>query len=112
MSLVPLEAKKEEQAIKEWIYRGEADEEDIIVTTPISPKQYGKGYKILLDMGYQGHESLTSNKKALVEPLSHTQGHDTVGLEFKLEDNIPTFAQNAPISSESEDDDPSFFSIT
>ena len=45
-SLVTLEAEKEEQAIKDWIYREEEDEE-VTVTTPISPKRYGKGYKFL-----------------------------------------------------------------
>ena len=75
-SSVPLEAEKEEQAIKDWIYREEEDEE-VTVTTPISPKKYGKGYKFLKIMGYQGHGSLNGCKNALVEPLSHTQGRDT-----------------------------------
>ena len=75
-SSVPLEAEKEEQAIRDQIYRGEDDGEEVTVTTLISPKQYGKGYKLLANMGYQGHGSLTGNKKALAEPLSHTQGHD------------------------------------
>ncbi len=74
-SLVPLEAKKE-QAIKDQIYRGEEDEEDVIVTSTISPKQYERGYKMLENMGYQGHGSLTGNKKSLAEHLSHTHGHD------------------------------------
>ena len=76
-SSVPLEAEKEEQAIKDWIYREEIDENEVTVTTPISPKRNGKGYKMLANMGYQGHGSLTGHKKALVEPISHTQGHDT-----------------------------------
>ena len=54
-SLVPLEVEKEEQEIRDWIYREEEDEEAVIVTTPISPKFYGKGYKFLVNMGYQGH---------------------------------------------------------
>lgn len=65
-SSVPLEVEKEEQEIKDWIYREEEDEEEFIVTTPISPKRYGKGYKFLAKMGYQGHGSLIGNKKALV----------------------------------------------
>ena len=73
-SSIPLEDKKEEQAIKDWIYRGENDEKEVTVTTPISPEQYGKGYKLLTNMGYQGYGSLTGNKKALTKPLSHTQG--------------------------------------
>jgi hypothetical protein len=67
------------------------------------------------NMGYQGQGSLTSTTKALVEPLIHTQGHDTqdtAGLGFGLEDNIPTFDQSAPMSSESEDDDPPFIATT
>ena len=75
-SSVPLEVEKEEQAIKDWIYREEENEE-VMVTTPISPKRYGKGYKFLAKMGYQGHGSLTGHKDTLFKPLSHTQGHDT-----------------------------------
>lgn len=37
-SSIPLEVEKEEQAIKDWIYREEEDKE-VIVTTPISPKR-------------------------------------------------------------------------
>ena len=33
-SLVPLEAEKEEQAIRDWIYRGENDEKEVTITTP------------------------------------------------------------------------------
>ncbi len=43
-SLVPLEVKKEEQAIKDRIYREEEDTKEVTITTPISPKHYGKGY--------------------------------------------------------------------
>ena len=46
-----LEAEKEEQAIRDQIYRGDNDEKEVTVTTPISPKQYGKGYKLLANMG-------------------------------------------------------------
>ena len=91
-SSVPLEAEKEEQAIKDQIYREEEDVE-VIVTTPISPKRYGKGYKFLTKMAYQGHGSLIGHKNALVEPLSHTQDRDTrdiVGLGFRLDNDIPT----------------------
>ena len=66
-------------------------------------------------MGYQGHGSLTGNKNALVEPLSHTQGHDTwdtFGLGFGLENDIPTFDQRLPMSSESKDDDPPIIATT
>ena len=45
-SSIPLEAKKEEQAVKDWIYRGEEDH-TTIVTTPISPTRYGKVYALL-----------------------------------------------------------------
>lgn len=75
-SPIPLEVEKEEQAIKDWLYREEKDEE-VTMNTPISPKRYGKGYKFLTKMGYQGHGSLTGHKNSLVESLSHTQGHDT-----------------------------------
>lgn len=66
-------------------------------------------------MGYQGHGSLTGNKKALVDPLIHTQGHDawdTTGLGFGLEDNMLVSTQNTPISSELEDDDSLFVAAT
>ena len=43
--------KKEEQAIKDWIYRGEEDD-SAIVATPISSRYYGKGYMLLQQMGY------------------------------------------------------------
>lgn len=113
-SAVPLEAEKEEWAIKDWIYREEEDEE-VTVTTPIFPKRYGKGYKILTKMGYQGHGSLTGHKNALVEPLSHTQGRDTrdtIGLGFGLENDIPTCDQRLLMSSELEDDDPPMIATT
>ena len=45
-SSVPLEAEKEEQVVKDWIYRGEEDYTTSI-TTPISPMHYGKGYSLL-----------------------------------------------------------------
>ena len=70
---------------------------------------------MLANMGYQGHGSLTGNKKDLVEPISHTQGHDTwdtTGLGFGLEDDIPILDQSTPMSSESEDDDPPFVATT
>ena len=66
-------------------------------------------------MGYRGHGCLTSNKNALVEPLSHTQGHDTwdtIGLGFGLENDIPTFDWRLPMSSKIEDDDPPFVVAT
>ena len=44
-SSVPLEAEKEEQVVKDWIYRGEEDYTTSI-TTPISPMHYGKGYSL------------------------------------------------------------------
>ena len=53
----------------------EEEEEDImIVATPINPKYYGKGYKLLQQMGYQGQGPLSNNGHALVELLSHTNG--------------------------------------
>ena len=45
-SSISLEAKKEEQVVKDWIYRGEEDYTTSI-TTPISPMCYGKGYSLL-----------------------------------------------------------------
>ena len=66
-------------------------------------------------MGYQGHGSLTGHKNTLVEPLSHTQGHDTwdtAGLGFGLENNIPTCDRRLPTYSESEDGDPPMKSTT
>ena len=97
------------------IYREEEDEEEVTVTTLISLKWYGKEYKFLENMVYQGHGSLTSNTKALVEPLSHTQGRDawdTTSLGLGLENDMPTFDQRAPMSSELEDDDPPFVAPT
>lgn len=51
-SSIPLEAEKEEQAIEDWIYKEKEDMEEVTITTPISPKCYGKGYKILKNMSY------------------------------------------------------------
>ena len=65
-------------------------------------------------MGYQGHWSLTRNKKALVEPLSHIEGRknrDTASLGFGLEDELPWFDRRAPMFSDLEDDDPPFVTI-
>ena len=45
-SFVLLEAEKEEQVVRDWIYRGEEDHTTSI-TTPISPMHYGKGYSLL-----------------------------------------------------------------
>lgn len=114
-SSVPLVAEKEEQAIKDWIYREEKDEEEVTVTTPISLKCYEKGYKLLTNMGYHDHRSLTGNKRALVEPLSITEGCNTqytASLGFGLEDKIPTFDRRDLMSNESEDDDPPFVATT
>ena len=44
------------------------------VSTPISPKHYGKGYKLLQQMGYQVQGPLSNNVHALLEPLSHMDG--------------------------------------
>ncbi len=66
-------------------------------------------------MGYQGHELLTGNKKALVEPLSHTKGHktqDTTSLGFGLEYELPAFDRRAPMFSDSKEDDPPFVATT
>ena len=63
-----------------------------MITTPISPKSYRKGYKFLQNMGYHGQGSLTSYKKALVEPLSNTKGcknRDFTRLACGLEDELP-----------------------
>ena len=114
-SSIPLEDEKEEQAIRDWIYRGENDEKEVTITTPISPEQYGKGYKLLNNMGYQGHGSLNGNNKALTEPLSHTQGRiarDTTGLGFGAEDDMLLPTQNVPTSSDSEDDESPTMVIT
>ena len=45
-SSIQLEVEKEEQAVKDCIYRGEEDYTTSI-TTPISPMRYGKGYSLL-----------------------------------------------------------------
>ena len=50
-SSIPLEVEKEEQEIRDWIYRGEEDDISM-VATPISPKFYGKGYTLLQQRGY------------------------------------------------------------
>ena len=50
-AFVPLEAKKEEQAVRDWIYIREEDD-IMIVATPISPMHYEKGYTLLQQMGY------------------------------------------------------------
>ncbi len=71
-SSVLLEAKKEEQVVKDWIYRGEEDYTTSI-TTPISPMRYGKGYSLLQKMGYQGQGPLSNNGHSLIEPLSHME---------------------------------------
>ena len=66
-------------------------------------------------MGYQGHGSLTRNKKVQAEPLSHTQGRitwDTTRLGFGSADDTPLPTKNVPISSDSEDDDSPIMVIT
>ena len=70
---------------------------------------------LLTNMGYQGHGSLNGNKKALMEPLSHTQGRiarDTTGLGFGAEDDMLLPTQNVPTSSDSEDDESPTMAIT
>ena len=84
---------------------------EVTITTPISPRRYGKGYQFLKNMSYHGQGSLTRHTKALVEPLSHTEGHknrDTVGLAFGLEEELQRFNRRAPMFSGSKDDDPPF----
>ena len=54
-------------------------------------------------------------KKDLAKPLIHTQGHgaqDTAGLGFGLENDIPTFDQRLPMSSDLEDDNPPIIATT
>ena len=106
-AFVPLEAEKEEQAIKDRFYRGEEDIELVNITTLVSPKQYGKGYQFLQKMVYQGQGALNNNRHALVEPLSHTEGQqpkDTIGLGFEVEDNLPRFNRDTPMTSDFETD--------
>lgn len=42
-SSIPVEVEKEEQAIKDWIYREEEYMEEVMFTTPISPKCCERG---------------------------------------------------------------------
>lgn len=105
-SSIPLEAEKEEQAVREWVYR-EEEEDSTTVATPISPKCYGKGYEFLQQMGYQGHEPLNNNGHALVEPLSHTDGRpskDTTGLGYGVDNDIPKYSRNTPVLSDLDTD--------
>ena len=47
--------------------------------------------------------------------MSHTQGcvtRDIFGLDFGLENDIPTFDQRLPMSSELEDEDPPIIAAT
>ena len=81
---VPLEDEKEEQEVRDWIHRGEEDH-TTMVTTPISPTCYGKGYSLLQQMVYQGQGPLINNGHALIEPLSPTNkrpSKDTNGLGY------------------------------
>ena len=105
-SSIPLEAEKEEQVVKDWIYRGEEDYTTSI-TTPISPMRYGKGYSLLQRMGYQGKGPLSNNGHALVEPLSHTNGRpskDTTGLGYGTQEAIPKCSNGSPSLSDSDSD--------
>ena len=77
----------------------------MIVSTPISPKRYGKGYKFLQQMGYQCKGSLNNTEHILVEPLRHTFGQqpkDTTGLGYGAEDDPPECSRDAPMTSESD----------
>lgn len=54
-SSVPLKDEKKYQAIMNWIYREEDSINEVTLTTPISPKRYGKGFSfskrwVTLDM--------------------------------------------------------------
>lgn len=99
---VPLEAEKEEQAIREWIYR---EEEDTMTdVTPISPDRYGKGYTFLQQMGYHGQGPLNNNGHALAEPLSHNNDQhfiDTTGLGYGVDDAPP---EDTPMLCDSDAD--------
>ena len=83
-----------------------------MITTPISPTHYGKGYSLLQKMGYQGQGPLSNNGHALVEPLSHTNGRpskDTTRLVYGAQEDILEFSNNSPLVSDSDlDTDQSF----
>ena len=102
---VPLKGKKEEQAIKDWIYKGE---EDIVtITTPISPKNYGKHYEILQQMGYQGQGPLRNNRHTLAKPLSCIDGQqpkDNIGQGYGAKDDLPKCSRDAPMTNDSDTD--------
>lgn len=105
-SSIPLEAEKEEQAVRDWIYRGEEDH-TTIVTTPISPTCYGRGYSLLQQMGYQGQGPLNNNGHALVEPLSHTNGRpskDTTRLGYGTQEDLPKCSNDSSLASDSNSD--------
>ena len=67
-SLVLLEDEKEDQAFRDCIYREEDTYDEVILTTHISPKRYGKWYEFHRKMGYSSHGPLIDSKHALIEP--------------------------------------------
>lgn len=101
-----IQMQKEEQAIKDWIYKGKEDD-NVIPNVPISPKLYSKGYEFMQQMGYPGHGPLHDKKHALVEPLDHTHGqepHDTTGLGYGEKYDPPLFDEEVPTPSDSDID--------
>ncbi len=104
-SSMSLEDEKEDQAIQDWFYR-EEEPNDITITTLVSRNRYGKGYGLLRNMGYAGHGPLIDSPAALIEPLSHTNGHknrDTTGLGYIVGDGLPIYDLESTTSSDSED---------
>jgi hypothetical protein len=106
-SSIPLEQEKEDQVIWGSIYRKEENIDEITLTTPISPKRYGKGYHFLRKMDYQGHIPLNDNIESLTKPASHTnkrKSGDTIGLGYGVDDSLPSFDKEVPTNNESKDD--------
>ena len=78
-----------------------------MVTTPISPRCYGKGYMLLQKMGYQDQGPLSKNGHALVEPLSYTNGRpskDTTRLGYGTQEDLLECSNDSLSASNSNSD--------
>lgn len=65
-SSISLEYENEETPIKNLIYRREeGDNNEFIITTEISPKQYGKLYELLNKLGYPSADPLSDINNSL-----------------------------------------------
>lgn len=74
-----------------------------MLTTPIYPKGYGKGYDFLRKICYLGYRPLNDRKYYVTKPMNHTKNKDTTSLGYAIDDNPPIYDKEPSTTSDLED---------